>query len=55
MKQKVILWRCNKETSFDNEPLVIEVEILFLQKAENRREMNFEFDQGSLRRLAESI
>jgi hypothetical protein len=55
MTQKVIVWPRSNDALFDNEPLVIEVENLFLRKAEIRRQVNIEFDQGSLRRLAESI
>jgi hypothetical protein len=40
---------------FDNESLVIEFEDLFLREADNLREINIEFDQGNLRRLAENI
>ncbi|KAF7164131.1 hypothetical protein CNMCM5623_008821 [Aspergillus felis] len=55
MVQKVIVWRHNEDTLFDNEPLVIEFEDLFLREADNPREVNIEFDQGNLRRLAENI
>ncbi|EAW21131.1 uncharacterized protein NFIA_062920 [Aspergillus fischeri NRRL 181] len=50
-----IIWRQNEDILFDNEPLVIEFEDLFLREADNPREINIEFDQGSLQRLAENI
>ncbi|GFF33901.1 hypothetical protein IFM46972_04045 [Aspergillus udagawae] len=55
MTQKVIVWRHNEDTLFDNEPLIIEFEDLFLREADIPREGNIEFDQGNLRRLAEKI
>ncbi|GIJ88037.1 hypothetical protein Asppvi_006953 [Aspergillus pseudoviridinutans] len=55
MAQKVIVWRHNEDTLFDNEPLVIEFQDLFLREADNPGEVNIEFDQGNLRRLAENI
>jgi hypothetical protein len=55
MTQKVTVWRQNQDILFDNESLVIEFEDLFLREADNPREVNIEFDQGNLRRLAENI
>ncbi|PKX88745.1 uncharacterized protein P174DRAFT_455387 [Aspergillus novofumigatus IBT 16806] len=55
MAQKVTVWRQNQDILFDNEALVIEIEDLFLREADNPLEVNIEFDQGSLRRLAENI
>ncbi|GFF64126.1 hypothetical protein CNMCM6936_005965 [Aspergillus lentulus] len=55
MTRKVTVWRRNEDILFENEPLVIEFEDLFLREADNPCEVNIEFDQGSLRRLAENI
>ncbi|RHZ48886.1 uncharacterized protein CDV56_105109 [Aspergillus thermomutatus] len=55
MAQKVTVWRRNEDILFDNEPLVIEFEDLFLREADTPQEVNIEFDQRNLRRLAESI
>jgi hypothetical protein len=55
MAHKVTVWRRNEDILFDNESLVIEFEDLFLREADNLREINIEFDQGNLRRLAENI
>jgi hypothetical protein len=55
MVQKVTVWRRNDNILFDNEPLVIEFEDLFLREAEIPREIDIVFDKGELRRLAENI
>jgi hypothetical protein len=55
MAHKVTVWRRNEDILFDNESLIIEFEDLFLREADNLREINIEFDQASLRRLAENI
>lgn len=55
MVQKVTVWRRNDNIVFDNEPLVIEFEDLFLREADLPREVDIVFDQGDLRRLAENI
>ncbi|GFG22771.1 hypothetical protein IFM61606_02637 [Aspergillus udagawae] len=48
MTQNVIVWPRNNDVLCDNEPLVIEVENLFLRKAEIPRQvqLNIEFDQA---------
>ncbi|GFF55143.1 hypothetical protein IFM58399_09999 [Aspergillus lentulus] len=55
MAQKVMVWRHNEDTLFDNEPLIVEFEDLFLREPDIPREVNFELDKGNLRRLAENI
>ncbi|KAH1497565.1 hypothetical protein LV164_004409 [Aspergillus fumigatus] len=55
MAQKVLVWRHNEDTLFDNEPLIIEFEGLFLREPDIPREVNIDLDKGNLQRLAENI